>query len=64
MKERYQQLEELSRAQRPLMLASVRSFSCEFMPTQEAEMEAMIRAESASPHGVETTSPAGCSELP
>lgn len=64
VKERYQQLEEQSRAQRPLMLPSIRSFSYEFMPTHEAEMEAMIRAESSSPRGAKTMSPASCSELP
>lgn len=61
MKERYQLLEEQSRAQQPVMLPSVRSFSYE-MPTHETEMETMMRAQSSSPS--EVISPVGCSELP
>lgn len=61
LKERYQQLEEQSRAQRPVMLPSVRSFSYE-MPTHETEMETMMRAQSSSPSQV--VSAASCSELP
>lgn len=51
VKERYQQLEEQSRAsQRPVMLPSIRSFSYECsMPTHETEMERMMRAQSSSP---------------
>lgn len=48
LRQRYQQLEEKLRPQRPVMLPSVRSFSYE-MPTQVAEIEAMMRAQSSSP---------------
>lgn len=55
VRERYQALEELERSKslqrslsRPLMLASVRSFSYE-LPTQLAEMERMSNLRSSSP---------------
>lgn len=54
VRERYRQLEE--QAQRPLMLPSVRSFSYD-VPTQAAEMEVMMKAESSSPPPVRTHMP-------
>lgn len=48
VRERYQQLEELARPQRPVMVSSLRSFSYD-MPTQHAEVERMMRARSNSP---------------
>lgn len=56
LRERYQHLEEKSRPQRPVMLPSIRSFSYE-MPTQAAEMEAMIRAQSSSPAAAPQVTP-------
>lgn len=62
MKEKYRQLEEQSRAQRPVMVSAVRSFSYE-IPTHETEMQAMIRAHDSSP--LQTSLPRrSCSESP
>lgn len=45
VRERYQLIEQMARPQRPVMLSSVRSFSYEY-PTQETELQTMMRAQS------------------
>lgn len=57
VRERYQQLEELARPQRPVMVSSLRSFSYD-MPTQHAEVERMMRARSNSPAPAPAPAPA------
>lgn len=63
VRERYQQLEEQARPQRPVMVSSLRSFSYD-MPTQHTEVERMMRARSESPAPAPMPSPIPLAESP
>lgn len=63
VRERYQQLEEQARPQRPVMVSSLRSFSYD-LPTQYAEVERMMRARSDSPAPAPVPSPIPLAESP
>lgn len=63
VRERYQQLEQRTRPQRPVMMSNLRSFSYD-MPTQYAEVKQMMRAYSDSPVAALLPSPTPLAESP